>query len=440
MKTKILSQRGQALVLIILAIVGVLGVSALAIDGGMIYAERRRAQNAADAAVYAGALVRAKGGSVNEARSAALAQATTNGFTADSETSVQFLNPPQAPNVYSGDARYYQVIISGSVTPIFSQFVFSGGAFRYTVEAVARAAEGTAFAPGAALFATSTAGGECDSIFFMGNGNITIRGGDVISNNPSNSGNCTAGQLGGSGNLTIQNGGIKLVGGWRQNGSGQLNGTLTTGIQPVPLPPFPEPDCASAPTPAPSYQQGGYTWINPGKYTDFTWQNNSGNLMLNPGMYCFQGSSNGGFKVLGGNVSSYDNPNTSQVEGVFFVILSGNFSIGGNGAININRADNLVNNGNQYGGYLLYMPYNNTGNVTFGGGSGTMYTGTVYAPGPTTNPSSQPKCVIDGGAGNVGLRSQVICYNIKVVGNANIEVNYNSNENGQIAPVVDLIN
>ena len=37
------SERGQAMILIVLAIVGLVGITALAVDGGMYYADRRRA-------------------------------------------------------------------------------------------------------------------------------------------------------------------------------------------------------------------------------------------------------------------------------------------------------------------------------------------------------------------------------------------------------------
>ncbi|MBI3732128.1 MAG: hypothetical protein HY259_01555, partial [Chloroflexi bacterium] len=47
-------RRGQTLVLVGLMLVGMLGVVALAIDGGNLYVERRRAQNAADAAALEG--------------------------------------------------------------------------------------------------------------------------------------------------------------------------------------------------------------------------------------------------------------------------------------------------------------------------------------------------------------------------------------------------
>jgi uncharacterized membrane protein len=55
------TEKGQALVLIVLAIVGLLGFAALALDGGMLLSERRRAQNAADAGVLAAALAKIQG-------------------------------------------------------------------------------------------------------------------------------------------------------------------------------------------------------------------------------------------------------------------------------------------------------------------------------------------------------------------------------------------
>jgi hypothetical protein len=48
------SERGQAIVILALMMIGLLAFAALAIDGGNAYVERRRAQNAADAAALAG--------------------------------------------------------------------------------------------------------------------------------------------------------------------------------------------------------------------------------------------------------------------------------------------------------------------------------------------------------------------------------------------------
>ena len=53
-----LQERGQALILIALAAVGLFGFSALAIDGSRVFSDRRHAQNAADTAALAAALAR----------------------------------------------------------------------------------------------------------------------------------------------------------------------------------------------------------------------------------------------------------------------------------------------------------------------------------------------------------------------------------------------
>src|SRR5690349_12199708 len=50
------SQRGQALILIALAAIGLFGITGLAIDGGAKFSDRRHAQNAADTAALAAAL------------------------------------------------------------------------------------------------------------------------------------------------------------------------------------------------------------------------------------------------------------------------------------------------------------------------------------------------------------------------------------------------
>src|SRR5512147_3254392 len=50
------NEKGQALILIALAAVGLFAFAALAIDGSRVYSDKRHAQNAADTAALAGAL------------------------------------------------------------------------------------------------------------------------------------------------------------------------------------------------------------------------------------------------------------------------------------------------------------------------------------------------------------------------------------------------
>src|SRR6266498_5372627 len=56
MKPKLFAERGQALILIAFAAIGLFAIVGLAIDGSAKYSDRRHAQNAADAAALAGSL------------------------------------------------------------------------------------------------------------------------------------------------------------------------------------------------------------------------------------------------------------------------------------------------------------------------------------------------------------------------------------------------
>ena len=76
------SEKGQALVLIVLAAMGLFGFAALSIDGGMVFSDRRHAQNAADTAALAAALARVRASSNPDA--AAIAAGTARASSNDS--------------------------------------------------------------------------------------------------------------------------------------------------------------------------------------------------------------------------------------------------------------------------------------------------------------------------------------------------------------------
>jgi uncharacterized membrane protein len=78
-------QRGQALILIAFAIVGMVGLTALAIDGGNVYSDRRHAQNAADTAALAAGLRMIRGYSDWQVTAQNLAQ--QNGYAPNSARS-----------------------------------------------------------------------------------------------------------------------------------------------------------------------------------------------------------------------------------------------------------------------------------------------------------------------------------------------------------------
>jgi Flp pilus assembly protein TadG len=85
-------ERGQALVLIVVAVIALVGITALAVDGSMAYNDRRQAQNASDSAALAVALKIANGMPCNSSNIAALQTAGRSAASAvgydDAATSV----------------------------------------------------------------------------------------------------------------------------------------------------------------------------------------------------------------------------------------------------------------------------------------------------------------------------------------------------------------
>src|SRR5260370_8785764 len=78
--------RGQVFVTVSLALVALMGISALAVDVGHLWTTRRLMQNAADAAAMAGADEVAIGGSKRPGVAAPPAAPPPNGFTHNSPT------------------------------------------------------------------------------------------------------------------------------------------------------------------------------------------------------------------------------------------------------------------------------------------------------------------------------------------------------------------
>ncbi|MBK7454602.1 MAG: hypothetical protein IPJ46_13065 [Anaerolineales bacterium] len=85
------NERGQALIIIVFSILGLMGMSALAIDGGNAFVDRRRAESAASAAALTASITRIEGG---DWRSAALAAARANGYDNNGISNTVELNTP----------------------------------------------------------------------------------------------------------------------------------------------------------------------------------------------------------------------------------------------------------------------------------------------------------------------------------------------------------
>src|SRR5919109_1046405 len=104
------THRGQALILIALAAIGLFGIAGLAIDGSAKFSDRRHAQNAADAAALAAALARVRGTSETEWKYAAKQRAESNGYDGNFVTNtvkVYACNEADSDcGPYAGDSNY----------------------------------------------------------------------------------------------------------------------------------------------------------------------------------------------------------------------------------------------------------------------------------------------------------------------------------------------
>jgi len=168
------AEQGQAIVMLALAIVGMLGFAAIALDGGNIYTEQRRAQTAADNAAIAAAYVQmfdsTKRYNNTALGEAAAANALLNGYVDGSgPTQLTFHRPP-IDGPYKNNDRYVEVIITQTVQTALAHLVYSGGAVKLTVRAVAH---GDPIAPVLDGFAVAAMHTSCDQNDF------TARGGTV---------------------------------------------------------------------------------------------------------------------------------------------------------------------------------------------------------------------------------------------------------------------
>jgi hypothetical protein len=218
-----------------------------------------------------------------------------------------------------------------------------------------------------------------------------------------------------------------MVGTWRQQGSGTLTtdggGVAECIRKPEPVH-VPTPDCSGQPVQ--SYGGGGGT-IDAGIYPDGIVVHGSNTVLhLNRGLYCLDGD----LLMNGGVITG---------EGVTFYMRRGSVQLGGSTSVSLSASDGygLKINGTEWSGMLILMPYENDGEVHIGGGSGSEYVGTIYAPGPRT-PATQDKCIIEGSGTTLGLSSNIICYTIKVAGTADVTINYRDDQNWHSPPIIEL--
>jgi hypothetical protein len=179
-----LLQSGQAILVVALVMVGLIGALGLAVDGGGLAFLYRDAQNAADAAALAAAYARCAGGDDTSVLNAARTAAADNGFT-NTGTSDWVTVGPAAGHV--GNPNFVSVTVRATKQAYFIQILYPQG-LEATAGAVAQctpAIPGDTVGLGYAIYGTGPRGGVsatchggCDAVEAR---LLTVQG-DVYSN------------------------------------------------------------------------------------------------------------------------------------------------------------------------------------------------------------------------------------------------------------------
>jgi hypothetical protein len=414
MRRHLYHQRGQALVLIVLAIVGLIGLTALAIDGGNAFSDRRHAQGAADAAALAAALAKVHN---QNWTSAGLARAADNEYTNDGTRSIVTISSPPGPDCAGAipnpvnlaadpndKVEYYiQVIIRSNVDTYFAP-VIGVDQVHNCVQAIARARPPVTgqIAYGNAMVSLNP--NDCRSFWVHGTADTAITGSGVFVNS-----NCSSNAFEQSGSATLSASSICVVGGASYDAGHVTPLPQTSCGAQLPYPPeylWPQPTCSAAGT-----RSGGV--LTPGSISG-SWL--SGDVTLQPGIYCISGDA---------TINGQDNISGT---GVLLYFINGGIHINGAAQINLSAPTS-----GDYAGLLIYLPITNSSTLILNGNGSSAFTGTILAPASEIQ--------VNGTGSAYGYHCQIIGYTVNLIGTASMSIHYDDSENYDITlpPTIEVV-
>ncbi len=398
-----ISERGQAMILIVFSIIGLLGMSALAIDGGNAYVDSRRAETAASAAALTASITRIEGGNW---RAAALATARTNGYDNNGITNTVELNTPPLSGPYVGNSEYIEVIVTSHLKTYFGPVI---GVPQVTSVAHAvsqsKPAEYGQMFDGYALVSLAPHSG-CDSkrsFWIHGEATINLEGGGLFIN--SDNEDCAFIQFG-SGSVRIDDASPFTVVGGAQVQKPYLITPfpMQTGAPPISYPPaiqMPKFGCGS--NLATVNEETGT--MTPGNWDEDVFPPD-GVHNLDSGIYCITGD----FIV--------DDGEGLTGNGVLIIVEDGAVKFSGRSTIQLSAP-----RGGLAKGLLIYMPIKNKSLLVLNGNADSKFTGTIFGP--------RADIRINGldSTNGAAYHSQIIGYYIEVDGNSDTVIKYKDDQN-----------
>lgn len=420
MKRQRSSEKGQILVIFVFALIALLGFTALAIDGGMLFTDRRFSQAAADASSLAGAGAAAHlledygiewnrfsctAFHGNQAQKAAYTTAKSRGASnafSDLDNNLSDnhgIKVSCVNDVHLFDKHIdVQTKITSQVSTAFIHLFFSGDV-KNTVDAVARIRPRTNLAYG---FAIASLGSDCESKLggtaFDGTSDVYINGGGVFSNS------CMTAN--GGIRVHVTDGENKYFTTFTPVGGSIVEPAPSKAPLKMPLIPFPDPPTCTSDAPI---SHNGSGTINPGNYSSIRINATNQTLTMNPGLYCLAGNfvANGGTLNANG-VTIYLMKNGSDNTSV---------TISGGVEAHMSAPDEDADDGS-IPGILIYTAPDNMGAVSLQGNATSTFYGAVYA---------QNASIEVGGTSGIlpTYNTQLIGKYVKVHGNAEIDINFN---------------
>jgi hypothetical protein len=375
------------------------GVTAFAIDGGVLLENRRRVLATTDAAALAAAddlYVKSATNHGVDVNGAAAASArltvSSNGFSANSTTTV---NIPPLSGPYTGKAGYAEVILVYQMTRGFSS-IFGSGTLPIQARSVAR---GLPASTNDAIILLDPTGQL--SMGESGNASVNVGTSNIIVDSSSSK----AVSL--SGNATVTAAKTLITGGYSVTGGGAgFSGTVTTGATPTadPLATIAAPTIGSLTVQSSNQYTltGGTTTLNPGVYTGGISLSGQASVVLNPGIYYLNGgglSLSGGASISGSGVMFYNDPGSGN----------GQIDLAGHGSVTISPPTSGI-----YQGISIFQNRTATTGVTISGSGSVNMTGTFYVPMATINVTG------NGSSNTVG--SQYISSDLTIAGNGAVNL------------------
>jgi hypothetical protein len=422
--------KGQIVVLFAFLLVALLGFVALAVDGAVIYSDKRNAQASADAAALAGAGMTAQYWENHQVRyenfacnGAAVMTGMQTGLTAainrgadnhfilednlDNQNGVEITCHVEDIGPYLDEYIDVKVMITDHTNTSFAQ-MFYHGPVDSTVTSITRVHPRTNLGYG---YAVASMGTNCTTGGVHGNGNTKIHStdGGVYSNS------CFDFTNGGT-HITVNDPG----GSGCRYYSGSVNSNwcdvpiVQTHMQLVPAV-IPAPKCSELPNHGSAGGHGTFT-LNPGNYTDISMNGNS-SMTLNPGLYCISGGLS-----IGANQSLVGHGVT-----LYFTDGAG-YTSGATSAVDLTAPTS--DDPYALRGMLMYAAEGNTGTFVLYGGATSNYQGTIYIPDGQID--------AHGGGGANAFNSQFIGKKVTLEGSSDLNIEFDGALNYQVPAILDM--